>query len=155
MRVDALPPVLPPGCRLQGRRTLDLDLDRVLAHLTIEDSVETRVGVVTMALQAARHYGLSIAMGGDPHVPPAGRLEQVVLNLDCASATLLELVRVPGVPAEAQRLAATASVWIAAASSLIPGETAGQALGLRAVAWEVVRRLTRLRRRPGRRHPAT
>ena len=107
-----------------------------------------------MALEAARHYGLGVAMGGDPHVPPAGRMEQAVLNLECASGTLLELVRVPGVPDEAHRLAAVASVWIAAARSLIPRETAGQALRLKAVASEVVRRLPGLRRPPGRHRPA-
>lgn len=85
-------------------------------------------------------------MDGDPNVPPAGRMEQAVLNLDCASATLLELARVPGVPDEARRIAATASLWIAAASALILGETTGQALALRVVAWDVVRRLTSLRR---------
>jgi hypothetical protein len=153
--MDTLPPLLPPGCQLQGRRTLHLDLDRVLAHLGVEESGETRVGVVVMALEAARHYGLSVAMGGDPHVPPAGRMEQAVLNLECASGTLLELVQVPGVPGEAQRLAATASPWIAAASSLIPAATVGQALRLRAVACAVARRLAGLRRSPGRRSPAT
>ena len=80
LRMDSPPPLLPPGCRLQGRRTLHLDLDRLLAHLS-------------------------------------------------------------------------ASVRIATASSLIPAETAGQALRLMAVAREVVRRLTRRRRPPGR-HPS-
>jgi hypothetical protein len=153
--MDLLPPLLPPGCQLQGRRTLHLDLDRVFAHLGVADSSAARVDVVVMALEAARHFGLGVAMGGDPHLPPAGRLEQAVLNLDCATATLLELARVPDVPDEARRIAATVSLWISAASALIPGETAGQALGLRAVAWDVVRRLTRLGRPPGRRRPAT
>jgi hypothetical protein len=153
--MDAVPPVLPPGCQLQGRRTLHLDLDHVLANLGVEDSAATRVGAVAAALQTARHFGLSVAMGGDPHVPPAGHMEQAVLNLECASGTLLELVRVPGTPDEAKRLAAVTSLWIAAASALIPGETFGQVRGLRTVAWDVVRRLTGLRRPPGRRHPIT
>jgi hypothetical protein len=153
--MDLPPPVLPPGCQLQGRRTLHLDLDHILAQLGLADSSATRVDVVVMALEAARYFGLGVAMGGDPHVPPPGHMERAVLNLDCASTTLLELARVPGVPDEARRIAATASVWIAAASALIPGETAGRALGLRAIAWDVMRRLTRIGRPPGRRHPST
>jgi hypothetical protein len=142
-----------PAAISRGRRTLDLG--RVLAHLGVEESAETRVRVVAMALQAAWHYRLSVAMGGDPHVPPAGCMEQAVLNTEYASGTLRELVRVPGMPDEAQRLAASASLWIATASWLIPTETVGPALRLRAVAFEVMRRLTCLRRPPGRNRPAT
>jgi hypothetical protein len=75
---------------------------------------------VVLALDAARYYGLSVTLGGDPRIPPAGRADQAAL--DSASGAPLELAGVPGLPDEAWRLAALASLWIAAARSLIPGQ---------------------------------
>jgi hypothetical protein len=115
--MDTPPPVLPPGCSLRGR-TLHLDLDP--ADRVAEKRLDSHVGAVVRALDAARYYELSVTLGGDPQTSPAGRLDQPAL--DCASGALLELAGVPGLPNEAWRLAAVASLWIAAARSLIPGE---------------------------------
>jgi hypothetical protein len=81
---------------------------------------------VVRALDAARHYGLSVTLGGDPQNSPAGRVDQAAL--DSASGALLELAGVPGLPDEAWRLAALASLWIAAARSLIPGQAVVDAM---------------------------
>jgi hypothetical protein len=116
---DTPPPVLPPGCSLRGR-TLHLDLDLDLAWRGAEERPDSRVGDVIHALDAARYYGLSVTLGGDPQTSPARRIEQAAL--DSASGALLELAGVPGLPDEAWRLAALASLWIAAARSLIPGQ---------------------------------
>jgi hypothetical protein len=115
--MDTPPPVLPPGCSLRGR-TLHLDLDP--ARPAAEEGPDSRVGDVILALDAARHYGLSVTLGGDPEAVPAGRVDQAAL--DSASGALLELAAVPGLPDEAWRLAALASLWVAAARSLIPGQ---------------------------------
>jgi hypothetical protein len=114
---DTPPPVLPPGCSLRGR-TLHLDLD--LARRGAEEKPDSRVGDVVRALDAARHYGLSVTLSDDPQTSAAGRVDQAAL--DSASGALLDLAGVPGLPDEAWRLAALASLWIAAARSLIPGE---------------------------------
>ena len=115
--MDTPPPVLPPGCSLRGR-TLHLDL--ALAGLGAEERPDSRVGAVVLALDAARYHGLSVTLGGDPQVSSAGRVDPAAL--DRASGALLELSAVTGLPDEAWRLAALASLWIAAARSLIPGE---------------------------------
>jgi hypothetical protein len=111
---DTPPPVLPPGCSLRGR-TLHLDLARPGA----EERPDSGVGDVVMALDAARYYGLSVTMGDDSQTSPAGRVDQAAL--DSVSGALLELAAVPGLPDKARRLAALASLWVAAARSLIPG----------------------------------
>jgi hypothetical protein len=115
--MDTPPPVLPPGCSLRGR-TLHLDLD--LARPGAEERPDSRVGDVIRALDAARYYGLSVSLGDDPQTSSAGRVDQAAL--DSASGALLELAGVPGLPDEAWRLAALASLWVAAARSLIPGQ---------------------------------
>jgi hypothetical protein len=109
--------VLPRGCSLRGR-TLHLDLDP--ARPGAEERPDSRVGDVVLALDAARQYGLSVTLGGDPEAVPAGRVDQAAL--DSASGALLDLAGVPGLPDEAWRLAALASLWVAAARSLIPGQ---------------------------------
>jgi hypothetical protein len=68
-RVDTLP--IPPGFRVQGRRTLYVDPCEALAALGVEDTPETRVAAAVMALEAARYYALALAMGGGPAGPAA------------------------------------------------------------------------------------
>jgi hypothetical protein len=118
---DTPPPVLPPGCSLRGR-TLHLDL----ASLGGEETPDSRAGAVVLALDAAGYYGLSVTLDSDPQIPPAGRADQAAL--DSASKALLELAGVPGLPDAAWRLAALASLWIAAARSLIPGQAVVDAM---------------------------
>jgi hypothetical protein len=113
--MDTPPPVLPPSCSLRGR-TLHLDF----ACLAVKQRPDSPVSAVVRALDAARYYGLSVTLGGDPQTSPAGRVDQAAL--DSASGALLELAGVSGLPDEAWRLAALASLWIAAARSLIPGQ---------------------------------
>jgi hypothetical protein len=61
--MDTPPPVLPPGCSLRGR-TLHLDLDP--ARPGAGERPDSRVGAVVLALDAARHYGLSVTWAATP-----------------------------------------------------------------------------------------
>ena len=65
MTLDALA-LLPPGCHVQGRRTLHIDLGEALAALGLDQTPETRVGagqaprLETIAREVANRAGLRL-----------------------------------------------------------------------------------------------